>query len=231
MINTNESALFLFDAEIRKKYPITVGCDEAGRGPLAGPVVAAAVILSGKENLPNLNDSKKIKEDTREKLYEEIYRQAEAVSFFCVSPKEIDEINILNASLFAMYKSVTALKNKFGEAIVANRILIDGNRYIKELDRDLQETVVKGDGKSACIAAASIIAKVTRDRIMCEYAKEYRDFGFEKHKGYPTKAHYEAIERHGVLPIHRMSFLKKTLALPPHRAQPIEKEFRQLSLF
>jgi len=203
------SPLFEFDAQLREKYGIIVGCDEAGRGPLAGPVVAAAVILSGNEDLPYLNDSKKIKEDTREKLHDEIYRQAVAVRFFCITPKEIDEMNILNASLFAMYKCVEAI------GVEWKRVLIDGNKYIKQIPQNLQEVVVKGDGKSASIAAASIIAKVARDRIMCEYAKEYPDFGFEKHKGYPTKAHYEAIEKFGVLPIHRASFLKNGMISAP----------------
>jgi len=219
--------LFDFDEEHRKKHGIIVGCDEAGRGPLAGPVVAAAVILSGNEDLPNLNDSKKIKEDTREKLFDEIYRQAVAVGFYCVTPKEIDEMNILNASLYAMYKSLAALKNSSGITPSWNRVLIDGNKYIKQIPQNLQETVVKGDAKSASIAAASIIAKVTRDRIMCEYAKEYPDFGFEKHKGYPTKAHYEAIEKFGVLPIHRASFLKGIISAS---TIPVAKP-QQLSIF
>ena len=200
--------LFEFDNEMHQKYGVVAGTDEAGRGPLAGPVVAAAVILSGTggnhcQNFAGLNDSKKLDEKTREQLFGEIYKQALAVRVFCVPPAQIDEINILNASLFAMYKCLSSLKLEWDIA------LIDGNKMIKQIPFDKQKIVVKGDSKSASIAAASIVAKVVRDRIMEKYGKKYPEYGFEKHKGYPTKAHYEAIEKHGLLPIHRLSFCKK----------------------
>jgi len=198
----DEKVLFDFDVRKREEYEIIAGCDEAGRGPLAGPVVAAAVILSGNEKLPSLNDSKKLKEETRENLFVEIYRQAIAVRVFCVSHRKIDEINILNASLFAMSRCLETLKAKW------NCALIDGNRYVKQIPQDLQETVVKGDGKSASIAAASIVAKVVRDRIMKKYHEKYPEYNFAKHKGYPTKEHYETIKKFGLSPIHRTSFCK-----------------------
>ncbi|MCL1947612.1 MAG: ribonuclease HII, partial [Chitinivibrionia bacterium] len=207
MSKFSEKVLFDFDEKKREEYGIIAGCDEAGRGPLAGPVVAAAVILSGNEKLPFLNDSKKLKEETRENLFIEIYRQATAVRVFCVSPKKIDEINILNASLFAMYKCLETLKAKW------NCALIDGNKYVKQIPQNLQETIVKGDGKSASIAAASIVAKVVRDRIMKNYHKKYPEYNFAKHKGYPTKEHYEAIKKFGLSPIHRLSFCKNINSL------------------
>ena len=199
-------ALFEFDAEMRRKYGVIVGCDEAGRGPLAGPVVAAAVILSPErpavgEKLAKLNDSKKLNEDTREMLFEEIRQHAVAVRAFCVSPKVIDEINILKASLFAMYKCLTPIKGW-------NYALIDGNQLVPQIDAGIQKAVVKGDAKSASIAAASIVAKVLRDRIMKKYHNKYPDYNFAQHKGYPTKAHYEAIKTFGLSPIHRLSFCK-----------------------
>lgn len=199
----DEKILFKFDAEMRSKYGIIAGTDEVGRGPLAGPVVAAAVVLSGNEKLAGLNDSKKLKEETRIRLFNEIYSQALSVRVFCVSPKQIDEINILNASLLAMYKCLSSLKTQW------NNVLIDGNKKIKQIPFEQQNTVVKGDSKSASIAAASIVAKVVRDKIMVNYGKKYPEYGFDKHKGYPTKQHYEAIEKFGILPIHRLSFFKK----------------------
>ncbi|MDR0304988.1 MAG: ribonuclease HII [Chitinispirillales bacterium] len=198
----DEKILFDFDEQKRKIYGIIVGSDEAGRGPLAGPVVAAAIILSGRENLPQLNDSKKLNEETRERLFGEICNQAAALSVFCVSHKEIDEKNILNASLFAMYKCLSSLKMKW------NCALIDGNKFVPQIDKKFQETIVKGDAKSASIAAASIAAKVVRDRIMKNYNKKYPEYNFAKHKGYPTKEHYEAIKKFGISPIHRLSFCK-----------------------
>ena len=210
MPKTDTNTLFDFDAEIRQKYGVIAGTDEAGRGPLAGPVVAAAVILSGTDgnhcqNFAELNDSKKLNEETRNRLFDEIYSQALAVRVVCISPKEIDEMNILNASLFAMYKCLSSLSLEWDIA------LIDGNKMIKQIPFEKQKMVVKGDSKSASIAAASIVAKVVRDRIMEKYGKKYPEYGFEKHKGYPTKAHYEAIEKFGLLPIHRLSFCKKNI--------------------
>jgi len=198
----DEKVLFDFDEQKREIYGIIAGSDEAGRGPLAGPVVAAAVVLLGAENLPQLNDSKKLNEETRERLFGEICRQAAALSVFCVSPKDIDEKNILNASLFAMYKCLSSLKVKW------NCALIDGNKFVLQIDKNFQETVVKGDAKSASIAAASVAAKVVRDRIMKKYHEKYPDYNFAKHKGYPTKEHYEALKKYGLSPIHRLSFCK-----------------------
>lgn len=198
----DEKALFDFDEQKRKIYGIIAGSDEAGRGPLAGPVVAAAVILSAAQKLPQLNDSKKLNEETRERLFGEICSQAAAVSVFCVPPKEIDEKNILNASLFAMYKCLSGLK------IAWNCALIDGNKFVLQIDKKFQETIVKGDAKSASIAAASVAAKVVRDRIMKKYHEKYPEYNFAKHKGYPTKEHYEAIKKYGLSPIHRLSFCR-----------------------
>ena len=213
MSKFDEKILFDFDAEMRQKYGVIAGTDEVGRGPLAGPVVAAAVILSGKENLAGLNDSKKLNEETRNRLFDEIYSQALAVRVICISPKKIDEINILNASLLAMYKSLSSLKLQW------NCVLVDGNKKIKQIPFDKQEVVIKGDSKSASIAAASVVAKVIRDRIMANYGKKYPEYGFESHKGYPTKEHYDAIEKHGLLPIHRLSFCKKIIADYPQAEQ------------
>lgn len=181
-------------------YTSVCGCDEAGRGPLCGPVVAAAVILPIDEEIEGLNDSKKLTEKRREALFEVIKERAIAYAIAEASPEEIDEINILNASMLAMRRAVEALPVK------ADFALIDGN-----CSRGFTvptETVVKGDAKSASIAAASILAKVTRDRICIEQDKEYPEYGIAKHKGYPTKDHMDAVREHGPSPIHRRSFLK-----------------------
>jgi ribonuclease HII len=202
----DEKILFDFDAQKRETYGIIAGSDEAGRGPLAGPVVAAAVVLSGTEILPQLNDSKKLNEETREILFAEICRQAASVCVFCVSNEEIDKRNILNASLFAMYKCLSSVK------IGWNCALIDGNKFVPQIDKEFQEAIVKGDAKSASIAAASVAAKVVRDRIMKKYHEKYPEYNFARHKGYPTKEHYEAIKKHGLSPIHRLSFCKNLKA-------------------
>ena len=191
--------LYEFDARYRKEYGVICGVDEAGRGPLAGPVACAAVIL-GSEEIEGVNDSKKITEKKREILYEEIMKKAEAVSVELVWPETIDRINILEATMLGMKRAVEKLP--FAPDIV----LIDGNR-LPDIDVS-EEYVIHGDARSASIAAASIIAKVTRDRIMREYAMEFPEYGFEKHKGYGTKAHYEALREFGITPIHRLSFLK-----------------------
>ncbi len=177
------------------------GLDEAGRGPLAGPVYAGAVILPAGYVPEGLNDSKKLTEAKREALFEEITKNALAWAYGTASHEEIDEINILNASMLAMRRAVEALP------IRPDFLLIDGN-VVRGFSIEAK-SLVKGDAKSPSIAAASIIAKVLRDRECAEMAKRYPEYGFEKHKGYPTKAHYEAIAAHGVLPIHRKSFLKK----------------------
>ncbi len=176
------------------------GCDEAGRGPLCGSVVAAAVILPRDLTIPGLDDSKKLTEKKREALFDVIVEKAVAYAICEATPSEIDEINILNASMLAMRRAVDALSVK------ADFALIDGN-----CSRGFEiptETVVKGDSKSCSIAAASILAKVTRDKQCIELDREYPQYGIAKHKGYPTKDHMEAVRKYGPSPIHRRSFLK-----------------------
>ena len=181
-------------------YTAVCGCDEAGRGPLCGPVVAAAVILPCGLEIEGLNDSKKLSEKKREALFDVIKEKAIAYAIAEVSPAEIDEINILNASMLAMKRAVDALSVK------ADFALIDGN-CSRGFDIPT-ETVVKGDAKSYSIAAASILAKVTRDRQCIELDKEYPEYGIAKHKGYPTKDHMDAVRKYGPSPIHRKTFLK-----------------------
>lgn len=180
------------------------GVDEAGRGPIAGPVCAGAVILPPHIEIEGLNDSKKLSEKKREKLYDVICEQAISWSVALVDEKTIDEINILQATYLAMKNAVEGL------AVPADFALIDGNR--SEGLCIPHECVIGGDGKAPSIAAASILAKVTRDRLMREYAAQYPAYGFEKHKGYETRVHDEALLVHGPCPIHRMSFLKKFYA-------------------
>ena len=184
-------------------YEYIAGVDEAGRGPLAGPVYAAAVILPTDVRLDGINDSKKLTPKKREELFCEIIEKAVAYSVFSVDEKKIDEINILNATHAAMNGAVNSLVPK------PDYVIIDGNS-IKGMDIP-HETIVKGDAKSISIAAASILAKVSRDRYITEMAKQYPEYGFEKHKGYGTKEHTEAILKYGASPIHRRSFLKKIL--------------------
>lgn len=177
------------------------GVDEAGRGPLAGPVCAAAVILPPHIELPGLNDSKKLTDKRRRELYPMIKEAAVAYGIGFASHEEIDEINILQATYLAMERAIAQL------GISPELLLVDGNRA-KDFGIPAQ-TVVKGDSLSASIAAASVLAKVTRDDWMLEAAKEYPQYGFEIHKGYGTKAHYEALRAYGISPIHRKTFLKK----------------------
>ena len=192
------------EAEIRAQgFAAVCGIDEAGRGPLARPVVAAAVILPDGIELPGVNDSKKITEKKREVLSDFVKEHALAWGIGEASEAEIDEINILQATFLAMRRAVDALQ------ISADFALVDGNR-ISGLDIP-SECVIGGDGKVLSIAAASILAKVTRDHYMREMAKQYPQYGFEKHKGYGTKAHYAAIEQYGICPLHRKTFLKKVL--------------------
>ena len=180
---------------------LVCGVDEAGRGPLAGPVCAAAVILPEHIDIPGLDDSKKLSDKRRRELYPLIKEQAIAYGIGFADCREIDEINILQATFLAMERAIAALEVKPEVA------LIDGNRQ-KDFGLPV-ETVVHGDSLSASIAAASILAKVTRDDIMLEKSVEYPQYGFDIHKGYGTKAHYAALSEFGPCPIHRMSFLKK----------------------
>ncbi|MBS6546483.1 MAG: ribonuclease HII [Butyricicoccus pullicaecorum] len=196
----------MLDWEIERRakaegFSAICGIDEAGRGPLAGPVCAAAVILPFGCEIDGLNDSKKLTEKKREALFEVVQERALAYSIALVDHKIIDEINILEATFLAMRQAAEGLQ------IPADYALVDGNRS-KGLSIP-HECVVGGDAKSPSIAAASILAKVTRDRLMLEYAAQYPEYLFEKHKGYGTRAHYEAILAHGASPIHRMTFLKK----------------------
>ena len=187
-----------------KGYKFICGVDEAGRGPLAGPVCAAAVILPEGLEIEGLNDSKKISEKKREALFDIITEKAIAYSIAFGTIEEIEQYNILEATYIAMNRAIEGLEIK------ADFALIDGNRVPKGISVPC-ETVVKGDSKSYSIAAASILAKVTRDRLMLEYDKKYPEYLFAQHKGYGTKAHYEAIKQHGVCEIHRLSFLKNVL--------------------
>ena len=192
-----------FDYENEKYargYTAVCGCDEAGRGPLCGPVVAAAVILDPTVTIEGLDDSKKLTEKKREKLFDIIKEKALAYAIAEASPSEIDEINILNASMLAMRRAVEALPVK------ADFALIDGN-CSRGFNIDT-ETVVKGDAKSASIAAASILAKVTRDRGCIELDRQYPMYGIAKHKGYATKEHMNALREFGVAPIYRTKFIR-----------------------
>ena len=182
-------------------YKIICGVDEAGRGPLAGPVCAAAVILPPNVEIPGLNDSKKLTDKKRRELMPIIKETAIAYGIAFASEQEIDEINILQATYLAMHRAIDQL------AVKADLALVDGNRAG---DFGLPvKTVVKGDSLSASIAAASVLAKVTRDDVMLELAEKYPEYAFDVHKGYGTKAHYAALTQHGPSPIHRMTFLKK----------------------
>ena len=187
-------------AKYDEGYTAVCGVDEAGRGPLCGPVVAAAVILPIGIVIDGLDDSKKLTEKKREKLYDQIIENAIAYGIAEASPEEIDELNILNASQLAMRRAVDKLSVK------ADFALIDGNCSRGFLIPT--ETIVKGDAKSYSIAAASILAKVTRDRQCIELDQAYPEYGIAKHKGYPTKDHMDAVRMHGPSPIHRKSFLK-----------------------
>lgn len=184
-------------------YTYIAGVDEAGRGPLAGPVYAAAVILPDNVFIEGINDSKKLSEKRREELYDVICEKAVAYNIYSVDEKRIDEINILNATHEAMNGAVAGLNVK------PDYVIIDGNS-IKGMTLP-HETVVKGDAKSVSIAAASILAKVSRDRFICEMAEKYPEYGFDRHKGYGTAAHNEAVLKYGPCPIHRRTFLKKLL--------------------
>ncbi len=189
-----------------KGFAVLCGVDEAGAGPLAGPVYAAAVILPREMEIPGLNDSKKLTETKREALYGLVTAQAEAWSVAFATAEEIDELDILNARMLAMQTAIDGLSVK------PNLALIDGNRDHGSSHKITTPhmTIVKGDGKSASIAAASILAKVSRDRFMAvEMDKAYPQYRFAKHKGYGTKLHYEMLDQYGPCPIHRKTFLSK----------------------
>lgn len=201
------NALWLFDEEAaREAGGIICGVDEAGRGPLAGPVFAACVILKPGAEIAYLNDSKKLSEKRRELIFKELL-EGEKVWYGigAATSKEIDHINILQATFLAMNRAYEAMVKMAGFA--PNRALVDGNRDPKIPVPSL--TVVKGDGKSASIAAASVLAKVSRDHYMLRLDEQYPQYQFAKHKGYPTRLHYELIEEYGISPVHRLSFLKK----------------------
>lgn len=189
------------DALKEKGVGVICGVDEAGRGPLAGPVCAAAVILPEHLEILGLNDSKKLTDKKRRELFPIIKEQAVAYGIAFASEQEIDEMNILQATFLAMKRAIAQLDGK------ADFALIDGNRET-DFGMDVM-TVVKGDSRSANIAAASILAKVTRDEYMEKLAEEYPQYGFEVHKGYGTKKHYDALREYGASPVHRQSFLKK----------------------
>lgn len=192
-------------AAMAQNFRFVCGCDEAGAGPLAGPVYAAAVILPFEAVLPGLTDSKQVTPKRREILFEQIQEQAVAWAIASVPPEEIDRIDILNARIKAMQEAIDALDP------AADYALIDGNRDhgSRYALTTPHETAVRGDCRSVSIAAASILAKVGRDRYMMEMAEKYPQYHFERHKGYGTKLHYAMLEEHGPSPIHRKSFLKK----------------------
>ena len=199
--------LVAWDDGVRSQNQIEIlaGVDEAGAGPLAGRVYAAAVILPPDIQLPYLNDSKKVTPRRRELLFDLIREQAVSWSVAWVEPEEIDQLDILNSRMLAMQRAIDGLSP------APQLVLVDGNRDhgSRCAITTPHQTVVKGDAHSACIAAASILAKVSRDRYMEEMAKAYPQYAFDKHKGYPTKLHYELLREYGPCPIHRRSFLKK----------------------
>ncbi len=201
--------LYRFDQTKREKgFNIIAGVDEAGRGPWAGPVAAAAVVLRPDVVWKDLNDSKKLSAETRERLFEHICRESLFHSVALVDAPMIDELNILQATFTAMRRALYHLK------VSPDLVLVDGNRKIPEC-RSVQETVVKGDAKSASVAAASILAKVTRDRWMAEAHKKYPQYDFCNNKGYGTPAHLAALRRHGPCDIHRRSFAPVVEAMSP----------------
>ena len=200
-----EKDWLFYENEARKNgYQVVCGVDEAGRGPLAGPVFAAAVVLPPNLMIDGLNDSKKLREKNRELLYDKIKNLALTYAVAFATEQEIDKINILNATFLAMKRAVDGLN------LTPDVVLVDGNRS-PNLKVPTQ-TLIKGDSLSASIAAASILAKVERDRLMKNLSKKYPEYAFEKHKGYGTSAHYAAVDKYGLCPEHRKSFFKKHFA-------------------
>ena len=194
--------LYAYDGAVRAEYGCFAGVDEAGRGPLCGPVCVAACILDPAKPVYGINDSKKLSEKKRELLFEEIKAKALAYSIVFVGPEVIDRDNILRATMDGMRRAVEQLET------APDLVLVDGNRCPEGLAMPARP-VVKGDATSASIGAASILAKVSRDRYMCELDRQYPQYQLAKHKGYPTRLHYELIEKYGIQPFYRRSFLKK----------------------
>ncbi|MCC8016786.1 MAG: ribonuclease HII [Clostridiales bacterium] len=189
---------------LKKGYNLICGVDEAGRGPLAGPVYAAAVVLKNNQIIDGVNDSKKLSEKKREALFDKIVNECADYGIGFATETEIDEINILQATFLAMERALNNLKH------IQQLALVDGNSAPPFKSTDVL-TIIKGDSKSLSVASASILAKVSRDRFMMKMALEYPEYGFDKHKGYGTKFHYEMIEKYGICKIHRKTFLKKVL--------------------
>ena len=193
--------LFLYDKAIKEDFPVLCGVDEAGRGPLCGPVCCAAVVLKDDFCCDEINDSKKISEKKREKLFDVIIENCVSYSIVFVEPQIIDDINILNASLSGMKRAVKEL------ALTPDLVIVDGNKVPPEMETETK-AVIKGDAKSQSIAAASILAKVSRDRYMEKLHEQYPQYRLDKHKGYPTKLHYELLAEYGIQDFYRKSFLK-----------------------
>ncbi|MCL2283016.1 MAG: ribonuclease HII [Fibromonadales bacterium] len=203
--------LTLLEAEsiLKEHYGncVLIGVDEAGRGPLAGPVVAAATVLKdGEPQNLNLNDSKKLSEKNRKEIFKKLPDCCRFYSIGEASAQQIDEIGILNADFLAMRLALEPIISQLIELKMPYKILVDGNLYIREMEKAVQMPIIKGDGRVACIAAASIFAKVHRDSIMAKYSEQYPNYGFEKHKGYGTKMHLTAIKKLGLCEIHRKTF-------------------------
>lgn len=195
------SKLFDFDQELRKEYPVLCGVDEAGRGPLCGPVCCAAVVLKKDFICEEINDSKKLSEKKREKLFDIIIENCISYNIQFIQPDIIDKINILNASLLGMSNAVKSL------SLTPDLVIVDGNKVPEDI-KTYTKAVVKGDANSLSIAAASILAKVSRDRYMKKLSEQYPQYCLDKHKGYPTKLHYELLEKYGIKDFYRKSFLK-----------------------
>ncbi len=228
----SDSQLRLFDATTlecgqverwaaAEGYGPLIGCDEAGRGPLAGPVVTAACVLSPSVAIEGLNDSKKLTEKRREALFDAIVEHAVALSVVIVERDLIDELNILHASLFGMAEACRDVVDRHPE-LAQGLVVVDGNKRLPLGEELTQRTIVKGDARSLAIAAASILAKVSRDRLMVDYHQKWPHYGFAGHKGYPTVAHREAIAVHGPCPLHRRSF-KLPERLPSAARRPNAK--------
>jgi len=193
--------LFLYDKAIKADFPLLCGVDEAGRGPLCGPVCCAAVVLKDDFCCDEINDSKKISEKKREKLFDIIIENCVSYSIVFIEPHIIDDINILNASLLGMKQAVKQLD------LTPDMVIVDGNKIPPQMETETK-AVVKGDAKSLSIAAASILAKVSRDRYMQKLHEQYPQYRLDKHKGYPTKLHYEMLAEYGIQDFYRKSFLK-----------------------